>query len=79
MFGLAVGDLVLSSGGEWMVRPPERCGNGHPITPGRVLVGTAVCACQDRHLTWTCDCGDTTYGPALGVECSLLNGPAAVR
>jgi hypothetical protein len=52
-----VGDLVLSTDGAWMVRPPERCGNGHPVTPGRVLVGTAVCRCQDRHVTWECDCG----------------------
>lgn len=50
-----VGDLVLSVDGQWMVRPPERCGNGHRITPGPVVVGTAVCRCQDRHLTWECD------------------------
>jgi hypothetical protein len=32
-----VGRLVRSTGGEWMVRPPQRCGNGHLITPGHVL------------------------------------------
>jgi hypothetical protein len=74
-----VGDLVLSTGGEWMVRPPERCGNGHPITPGHVLVGTAVCSCQDRHLTWMCDCGSTVYGATLGPDCNVMNGPARVR
>jgi hypothetical protein len=74
-----VGDLVLSTSGQWMVRPPERCINGHRLA-GHCIVGTLVCACGERrHLTWTCDCGDTTYGPALGLDCSLLNGPAAVR
>ena len=77
--GSEVGDLVLSSGGEWMVRPPERCGNGHPITPGHVLVGTAVCACQDRHLTWLCECGSMVYGPELGERCELIYGAARVR
>jgi hypothetical protein len=74
-----VGDLVLGTDGSWMVRPPQRCGNGHPITPGRVLVGTAVCACQDRHLTWSCECGSTVYGPELGPHCAVLDGPARVR
>lgn len=74
-----VGDLVLSTGGEWMVRPPERCANGHRLA-GRCIVGTMPCRCQDRHLTWCCDaCGDITFGPALGVDCALLNGPARVR
>jgi hypothetical protein len=75
-----VGRLVRSTGGEWMVRPPQRCGNGHRLTPGHVLVGSMVCACGERrHLTWLCDCGDTSYGPPLGLDCSVLNGPAAVR
>ena len=74
-----IGDLVLSTTGQWMVRAPERCRNGH-LLAGRVLVGTAVCACQDRHLSWTCDeCGDTVYGPALGPHCSVLHGPARIR
>jgi hypothetical protein len=75
-----VGSLVRSTGGEWMVRPPQRCGNGHQLTPGHVLVGSIACTCgEGRHLTWLCDCGSTRYGPPLGVSCSVLNGPAAVR
>jgi hypothetical protein len=77
--GSEVANLVRSRDGQWFVRPPERCGNGHPITPGRVLVGTAVCACQDRHLTWSCECGSTVYGPELGPGCAVLDGPARVR
>jgi hypothetical protein len=30
-----------------MVRPPQRCGNGHRLEPGRVLVGSMVCACGE--------------------------------
>jgi hypothetical protein len=75
-----VGRSVRSTTDQWMVRPPQRCGNGHPITPGHVLVGSMACACGERrHLTWVCDCGITCYGPPLGLDCSVLNGPAAVR
>jgi hypothetical protein len=45
---------------------------------GRTIVGTIACSCG-RHLTWRCECGAVTYGPALGEGCSLLNGPARVR
>jgi hypothetical protein len=72
-----VGELVLSVDGQWMVRPPTHCGNGHPITPGHVLVGTAVCQCHDRHLTWSCECGSTVYGPSLGAGCTVMNGQPA--
>jgi hypothetical protein len=75
-----VGELVISTNGACMVRPPQHCGNGHPITPGRVLVGNIACACGERrHLTWLCDCGHTTYGPTLGLDCTVMNGPARVR
>jgi hypothetical protein len=75
-----VGDLVLCTDGSVMVRPPERCGHGHPLQ-GRCLVGTVVCGCGERrHLTWTCNrCNDTVFGPSLGPDCALMNGPAAVR
>ena len=73
-----VGDLV-SDRGEWMVRPPEYCRNGH-LLRGHCLVGTMVCACQDRHVTWTCNrCGNPVFGPALGPHCAILNGPARIR
>ena len=74
-----VGELVIGTDGACMVRPPQRCGNGHLIRPGHVLVGTAVCSCGDRHITWTCDCGSTVYGPELGLQCSVMDGPARVR
>jgi hypothetical protein len=59
-------------------RGDKKCKSAQKLA-GRV-VGTAVCACQERHLMWTCNhCGDTTIGPALGINCAVLNGPAAVR
>ena len=61
-----VGDLVAGIDGSWMVRPPARCANGHPLR-GRCIGGTTPCSCQDQAPgRRTCDaCGDTTYGPAL--------------
>ena len=35
----AVGELVRSTAGQWMVRPPQHCPAGHKLAPGRVLVG----------------------------------------
>jgi hypothetical protein len=76
--GAAVGELVQSTTGQWMVRPPLHCPRGHPLRPGRMLVGSIACSCG-RHLTSRCECGAVTYGPALTSGCSLLDGPARVR
>jgi hypothetical protein len=32
-----VGNLVLSTGGEWIIRLPLQCGNGHGLASGHVL------------------------------------------
>jgi hypothetical protein len=47
---------------------------GHRLLPGHTSVGTIACSCG-RHLTWRCECGAVTYGPALAEGCSLLDGP----
>jgi hypothetical protein len=52
--------------------------SGHRLRPGHTIVGTIACSCG-RHLTWRCECGAVTYGPALTEQCSLLDGPARVR
>jgi len=55
-------------------------GDGHLATfdgPTQAIRGIA-CSCG-LHLTWRCECGAVTYGPALADECSLLDGPARVR
>lgn len=52
------------------------CAHGHPLGPGRVLVGTAVCDCGTRHHTWYCrTCQHVTYGPPLGAGCRVRTGP----
>jgi hypothetical protein len=42
---------------------------------GGMLVGSSACSCR-RHLTWRCECGAVTYGPALAEGCSLLGAGA---
>jgi hypothetical protein len=74
----AVGELVQSTSGQWMVRAPQRCAQGHRLRPGHMLVGSIACSCG-RHLTWRRERGAVTYGPALGAGCSLLKGPARMR
>ncbi|MGB8206933.1 MAG: hypothetical protein WCF69_04875, partial [Mycobacterium sp.] len=71
-----VGDMVLSIDGRWMIRPPERCPNGHTLA-GRCIVAAMPCSCGDRHLSWYCEvCEHVTFGPPLGVNCAVLHGPA---
>jgi hypothetical protein len=33
-----VGELVRSTTGQWMVKPPLHCPRGHPLRPGHTLV-----------------------------------------
>src|SRR5882762_7220356 len=55
--------------------PPRHCPRGHLLQPGRMLVGSIACSCG-RHLTWCCECGAVTYGPALGaVQSARWAGP----
>jgi hypothetical protein len=76
-----VGDLVHTRDGRWVIQAPTHCPNGHLGGPNRVLVGSTACSGHGgRHLTWTCrECDQTTYGPSLGPNCTVINGPAAVR
>lgn len=75
----AVGDLVKSTAGGWIVRPPTHCPAGHQLAPGRVVVGHQPCSCRGGHTTWTCWCGNSIYGPPVSEVCRLLSGAAAVR
>lgn len=43
--------------------------------PGTCWSGSIACSCG-RHLTWPCECGAVSYGPALAEGCSLVDGPA---
>ncbi|NKT60965.1 hypothetical protein GS885_23430 [Rhodococcus hoagii] len=47
-------------------RAPKQCPNGHPLGPGRVLVGWFACSCTERggHRTYDCrQCGAVIYRP----------------
>jgi hypothetical protein len=73
--GVAIedGDLVRFRD-KWMDRPPQRCMRGHWLLPGHMKVGSVSCSCGG-HITWECECGDVTYGPALTESCTFsLNG-----
>lgn len=78
---MTVGQLVRSTDGRWIIRPPARCPNGHRLEPGHVLVGHQVCGGDHRggHVTWTCECGATVHAPELGSACRVLHGAAGVR
>lgn len=69
-----VGDLVRSTEGAWVVRPPTHCPNGHLLGPRQCLVGFAHCNHDGGHTSWWCrECGATVYGPPLGDGCVLFN------
>jgi|SRR5258705_12686949 len=76
-----VGDLIHTTVGTWITRPPARCPNGHPVGPNAVLVGHRACVGHGGgHTTWnrrTCD--QIVHGPPLNTHCTALDGPAAVR
>ena len=38
-FLVVLGELVQSTAGTWITKPPPRCPNGHALGPGEVLVG----------------------------------------
>ena len=42
----------------WVEVGPTRCGNGHRLTPGRVLVGWT-----GSRRYYQCECGAYLYGP----------------
>ena len=37
------GELIRTTNGKWITKPPSRCPNGHPLCPGQVLVGHVAC------------------------------------
>jgi hypothetical protein len=76
----AVGELVRSTNGSWMVRPPEHCPRGHRFGAGRVLVGHQPCSCRGGHTSWLClECGAVVYAPPVNAGCRVLDGPGTVR
>jgi hypothetical protein len=80
-----VGDLVQTTAGTWITKPPSRCAKGHPLGPRQVLVGHVACMGHGGggHTIWHCLACPVdelpTFGPPLAAHCSVLEGPAAVR
>jgi hypothetical protein len=68
-----VSERAHCSRAQWMDRPPQRCTHGHWLLPGHMTVTTIPCSCGP-HVRWECECGATTYGPALIESCSLVRG-----
>lgn len=64
-------DPLIFNGRGWVETPPTHCPNSHPLTGGKVLVGSHVCSCDNNHhRTHTCrECGAVTYSPPLGADC----------
>jgi hypothetical protein len=74
-----IGELVQTAKG-WELQAPSECVNGHPFTPGQMLVGHQPCTCQGGHTVWTCrECDAMFYWPPTDPLCSVLSGAAAVR
>jgi hypothetical protein len=63
----AIGELVRSTTGQWMGKPPLHCPRGHRLRPGHTLVGSIACSCG-RHLTWRCQRRDHRRQP-MSVAC----------
>jgi hypothetical protein len=38
-----LGELVQTTAGTWITKPPTRCPNGHQLGPNQVLVGHVAC------------------------------------
>lgn len=77
-----VGEMIRNATGKWVTRAPATCPNGHPLGPKQVLVGHVACSAEDRggHTVWYCrTCDAVTYGPPLGPNCTVIDGPAAER
>jgi hypothetical protein len=51
---------------------PYRCGRGHWLLPGHMIVRVVECSCRrGRHTAWECECGESTYSPAVKESCTL--------
>jgi hypothetical protein len=75
------GQLVRTTNGRWITKPPTRCPNGHPLGPNEVLVGHQACLGT---------AADTPHGPADAAirpctghrstaTAAATRGPATVR
>ena len=56
MLRAELGELVQTTDGKWMTRPPTRCPNGHQLGPNQALVGHVACLGHGGggHTSWHC-------------------------
>ena len=82
------GELVQTTNGRWITKPPSRCRNGHDLGPNQVLVGHVACLGHGGggHTSWHCrtcdshrlrattrtDCSHEQAQPACGLQ--LITG-----
>jgi hypothetical protein len=82
MLRAVLGELVQTTDGKWITRPPSRCPTGIHSDLTQVLVGNAACLGHGGggHTSWHCrTCDAVVYGPPLNTNCTALEGPATVR
>jgi hypothetical protein len=78
-----VGDLVRTTAGTWITKPPSRCTRGHELGPNQVLVGQVACLGHGGggHTTWHCGTcprdEPPTYGPPLAKHCTVLEAASS--
>jgi hypothetical protein len=67
--------LIHTAHGWREPRPPAQCPVGHQLGPGRVLIGTRHCTCEERlHRSATCnECGAAWYLPRPSPQCSFTD------
>jgi hypothetical protein len=73
-----LGELVETTAGKWITRPPSRCPNGHTPDPNQVLVGHVACLGHGGggHTNWHCrTCDAVVYGPPMNTHCTALEVP----
>lgn len=71
----AVGDLVPTTTGKWMVLAPTHCPNGHELIECRVGYQNCRAVPRGGHYTWTCwECDATVHGPPIVDECQHTEG-----
>jgi hypothetical protein len=46
--GVYEGELVRTTAGAWITKPPARCPNGHAFGPQQALVGYQACSGPQR-------------------------------
>ena len=76
-----LGELVQTTAGKWITRPPTRCPKGRSIgaANGSWSAISLPRARRRKHHLDVPQCDQTVFGPPLNTHCTALDGPATVR